>query len=102
VTVAWITVGGLAVATALIKAFGPVAFGGRDLHPVLTRVIGLFAPALLAGLVITETFSNPSGSITIDARAVGLAVAALAIWRRAPLVVVVLGAAAATALVRAL
>ena len=51
----WITVAGLAVATALIKAFGPVIFGGRKLHPRLARIIPLLAPALLAALVVTET-----------------------------------------------
>ncbi|MGI8713514.1 MAG: AzlD domain-containing protein [Solirubrobacteraceae bacterium] len=104
-TAAWITVAGLAVATAAIKAFGPLAFGGRKLHPLLGRVIPLLAPALLAALVISETFGRPgahSPSLAFDARAGGLAVAALALWRRLPLYLVVLGAAGATALLRAL
>jgi hypothetical protein len=41
-------------------------------------------------------------SISIDARLVGVVVAAIALWRRAPFVLVVLVAAAATALVRLL
>jgi branched-subunit amino acid transport protein len=99
----WITIGGLCVATALIKGFGPLAFGGRELPPVLARVIPLLAPALLTALVIAETFSGGSGhTLVVDARAGGLAVAGVAIYLRAPLVVVVLLAAAATALLRAL
>jgi len=66
-----ITVAGLAVATAAIKAFGPLVFGGRELHPLLARVIPLLAPALLAALVMTETAGGPSGSLVLDARAGG-------------------------------
>jgi hypothetical protein len=97
----WITVGGLAGATAVIKAFGPVVFGGRDLHPVLARVIPLLAPALLAALVVTETAGGHGRTLTIDARAAGLASATVALALKAPLVVVVLAAAVATAVVRA-
>ena len=99
---AWITVAGLAVATAAIKAFGPVVFGGRELPALLARVIPLLAPALLAALVITETFGGPGRSLVFDARAGGLVVAGIALWRRAPLYVVVLAAAATTALLRAI
>jgi branched-subunit amino acid transport protein len=98
----WITVAGLAVATAAIKAFGPVVFGGRELPPALARVIPMLAPALLTALVVTETVGGPGRSIVIDARLGGLAVAAVAIAMRAPLIVVVVSAAAATALLRAL
>jgi branched-subunit amino acid transport protein len=101
-TAAWVTVAALTVATAAIKAFGPVVFGGRELPPLLARVIPLLAPALLAALVITETFGGAGRSLTLDARAGGLAVAAVALWRRAPLYVVVVGAAGATAGLRAL
>jgi branched chain amino acid efflux pump len=100
--IVWITVGGLCLATAVIKAFGPLAFGGRSLPPALGRIIPLLAPALLAALVVTETFSGEHGSLVIDARAGGVAVAGFAIARRAPLAVVVLLAAAATAVLRAL
>jgi branched-subunit amino acid transport protein len=100
-TAAWVTIGGLAVATAAIKAFGPLVFGGRDLHPVLARVIPLLAPALLAALVVTQTFGSDR-ALVLDARAGGLVVAGAALWLRAPLYVVVLGAAAATAVLRAL
>jgi branched-subunit amino acid transport protein len=100
VSPAWITVAGLAVATAAIKAFGPVVFGGRELPALLARVIPLLAPALLAALVIAETFGGHGRSLVLDARAGGLIVAGIALWRRAPLYVVVVAAAAATALLR--
>jgi branched-subunit amino acid transport protein len=98
----WITIGGLCLGTAAIKAFGPLAFGGRTLPPALRRIIPLLAPALLAALVITETFSGDHRSLVLDARAGGVAVAAVAIVRRAPLPLVVLLAAGATAALRAI
>ena len=101
-TAVWITVAGLCVTTACIKAFGPVVFGGRELPRLLVRVIPLLAPALLAALVVTETFGGAGRTLVIDARLGGLLAAAVAISRRWPLAVVVLCAAAATALLRAL
>jgi branched-subunit amino acid transport protein len=98
----WITVGGLCLATAVIKALGPLTFGGRSLPPALGRIIPLLAPALLAALVITETFGGEHGSVVIDARAGGVAVAGVAIARRAPVPIVILLAAGATAALRAL
>jgi branched-subunit amino acid transport protein len=97
----WITVAGLTAATAAIKAFGPLVFGGRQLPPLLARVIPLLAPALLAALVVSETTGGHGRTIAIDARLVGLAGAGVALWRGAPLIVVVLVAAAVTALLRA-
>jgi branched-subunit amino acid transport protein len=98
----WITIAGLALTTAAIKAFGPVVFGARELPRLLARVIPMLAPALLTALVVTETVSGSGRSIVIDARSGGLVVAAVAIVLRAPLIVVVLSAAVATALLRAL
>lgn len=97
----WITVAGLAVTTAAVKASGPVVFGSRDLPPLLARVIPLLPAALLAALVVVETFGGPGKTLRIDARAVGLTAAAVALWRRVPLVVAVILAAVVTAGVRA-
>jgi branched-subunit amino acid transport protein len=101
-TAVWVTIAGLAVATAAIKATGPVALGGRELPRAVIAVISLLAPALLAALVLTETFTTREGDLTVDARAVGLAAAAGAVLLRAPLIVTILAAAAATAGARAL
>jgi branched chain amino acid efflux pump len=100
-TAAWITIAVLFVGTALSKAAGPLTVGdrvpeGRGLH--VTRLV---APAILAGLVAYETFTADDG-FAVDARAVGLGVAALAIVARAPMIVTILLAAGATALTRAL
>jgi branched-subunit amino acid transport protein len=100
-TAVWITVAGLCVATAVIKGFGPLVFGGRDLPRILARAIPLLAPALLAALVITETIGGTGRSLVIDARLGGVVVAGFAIWRRWPIAVVVLCAALTAALLRA-
>jgi branched chain amino acid efflux pump len=98
----WPTIAGLTVATFVIKAVGPVMFGGRELPPLLARIVPLLAPTLRAALVVVETFNGPGRSLTVDARAGGLAVAALALTRRVPLIVAVVIAAVTTAVIRLL
>ena len=98
----WTTIAVLCVGTIAIKASGPVSLGGRQLPQRATHVIALVAPAVLASLVAYETFANGSDGITIDARVVGLAAAAIALSLRVPIAFVVILAAAATALARAL
>jgi branched-subunit amino acid transport protein len=97
----WTTIASLSVATAAIKASGPVTLGGRALPAPLVLFISLLAPALLAALVVTQTFADGK-SLVIDARTAGIAAAALAVALRAPLVVTVVVAAVVTALLRAL
>ena len=100
-TEVWLTIAALAVATAMIKASGPVVLGGRALPPMALEVISLLAAALLAALVVTQTFAQ-DGEVTIDARIAGVAAAAGALALRRSLVVTMVSAALATALVRAL
>ena len=97
----WLTIVSLAVATAALKLVGPLLLGGRALPAEAMSIIELLASALLAALVVVETFGN-GRSLTLDARALGVAFAALALARRAPLTVAVVGAAVVTALARAL
>ena len=98
-TSVWITVAVVGAGTAAIKAIGPVALGGRPLPERFTNVVGLLAPALLAALVAVQAL-GADRSIVLDERLLGLAAAGIAIWRKAPLLVVVIVAAAVTALVR--
>lgn len=99
-TEVWITIAGLTLATMALKAAGPVILGGRELPERALAVIGLLAPALLAALVLTGTFTDEQ-ELTLDPRAAGLGCAAVAALLRAPLLVTVLVAAVATAAVRA-
>jgi hypothetical protein len=66
----------------------------------LQRAAALLPLALLAGLVVVQTFAE-GHSLVIDARAAGLAAAGVAVLRRAPFIVVVVVAAATAAVVRA-
>ena len=95
----WVIVLAVGIGTMTIKAAGPVLLGGRPLPDPVQRVVALLAPALLAALVATTAFASGS-DLVLDARAVGLAVAASALALRAPVLVVVIAAAAAAALVR--
>jgi uncharacterized membrane protein len=98
---AWVTIALLTVGTVAIKATGPVALGGRDLPPRLTGVVARLAPALLAALVVVETFGRDHAR-GIDESAAGLLAAAAALAARLPMIVAVLVAAAVTAGLRAL
>jgi branched-subunit amino acid transport protein len=100
VSEAWITIVVLAVATALIKGAGPAAVGGRELPRPAMRVIALLAPALLAALIMVETFGGEGRSLTLDARAAGLVVAAAVLATTESLIGAVISAAGATALLR--
>ncbi len=99
-TTLWITIVAVALASAAIKAAGPVLVGGRELPPRAVAVIALLAPALLAALIVTETFGEDV-DLVLDERAVGVAVAAAALALRAPMLLAIALAAVTTALVRA-
>jgi branched-subunit amino acid transport protein len=102
-TAGWITVLVLFLITVAMKAAGPLAVGGRALPERVIGVVSLIAPALLAGLVVYETLVPTDGrGIELDARLLGLTVAAVAIKLHAPLLLVVTLSALAAALSRAL
>jgi fluoride ion exporter CrcB/FEX len=67
----------------------------------MTRIAGVLTIGLLASLTTLNTFSAGQ-SLVIDARIAALATAAIALWLRAPFLVVVIAGSAAAALVRAL
>lgn len=90
----------LAVISFAFKSAGPLVLGGEQELPAWVDRLALLLPApLLAALVASSTFVD-DGQWTIDARAVGLLVAGLALWRKLPFVIVVALAAIATALTR--
>jgi branched-subunit amino acid transport protein len=100
VTALWVAIVGVALASAAIKAMGPVLVGDKELPPSANALIALLAPALLTALVVTETF-GADGHLVLDERAIGVGVAALALALRAPVLLAVALAALTTALVRA-
>ncbi len=100
-TEVWITIGLVALATAVIKSVGPVLVGGRELPGWALRVIGLLMPALLTALVLVGVLADGQ-RLVVDARLAGLATGAAALLARVPLVGALLVAVGTTALVRAL
>jgi branched-subunit amino acid transport protein len=62
-----------------------------------SRITSALPISLLAALVAVQTLVGPGGSIVIDARAVAVGVAIVALILRAPFLVVVLLAAALAA-----
>jgi branched-subunit amino acid transport protein AzlD len=98
-TTIWITVAALAVGTFASKAAGTLVLGSRELSPRTLAVTALLAPALLAGLLVYETFGGEDGFV-VDARAAGLSAAILAILAKAPMFLVIVVAALTAALVR--
>ena len=89
----------MTLGTFALKSAGPLVLGNRALPLRVQQLVDLLPAALLAALAIVSTVGD-GRAIVLDARVVGLLVAGLALWRRAPFVVVVVAASAATALVR--
>jgi hypothetical protein len=69
-------------------------------HERLQRAAAVLPLALLAALVVVQTFSH-GRSLTVDARAAGVGAAGVAVLLRAPFIVVIVVAAATAAVVRA-
>jgi branched-subunit amino acid transport protein len=99
VSTLWIAIVAVTLASAAIKAAGPILVGGRELPPRVNAVVALLAPALLAALVVTETFGE-DGHLVLNERALGVGVAAVALALRAPVLLAVALAALVTALAR--
>jgi branched-subunit amino acid transport protein len=95
----WTLVLVLAAGAYAFKVAGLVIIGSRRLPPPLERCLALVPAALISALVVMNTFST-GNELVLDARAAGVTAAAIAAWRRAPLIVVIVLGAAVTALVR--
>jgi hypothetical protein len=94
----------IAVLSASVIAFG-LKLAGFTVPPAvlerprILRVTQVLPAALLAALVVLQTFSTGT-HLVLDARAAGLGAAIVALVLRAPFIVVVVIAAATAALLR--
>ena len=95
----WIVIAVVGAATMVFKASGPVLLGQRQLPPRVSSVVEVLAPAMLAALVVTQTLGGDR-ELVLDERLLGVAAGGVAVWLRAPLVVVMIVAALVAALVR--
>ena len=84
------------------KVLGLVVIGDRVLPPVLDRCLTLIPPALIAAIVVSDTFTVAQHTLGIDRpRVAAVGVAELLAWRRTPFAVIIVVAAATAALMRA-
>lgn len=111
----WTTIGLLAAGAYLFKALGFLVLGPLSLRGQIEgeesqqavagraglaiRVGQLLPAALLAALVVSQTVTSGT-DLVVDARLAGVTAGAVAVWRRAPFWLVLVIAAATTALIR--
>ena len=95
----WLVIAVVGAVTILFKASGPVLLGGRALPPRVTSVVDVLAPAMLAALVVTQAVGGDR-ELVFDERLAGVVVGGVAVWLRAPLLVVMVVAAATAAAIR--
>jgi len=96
----WALVLALAGAAYAFKVSGLVLIGGRSLPAVVERCLVLVPAALISALIVKDTLST-GDELVIDARLPGVLAAVVAARFRAPLIVVIVVGAGATALARA-
>ncbi|MFD6550728.1 AzlD domain-containing protein [Streptomyces sp. NPDC058398] len=97
----WIAIGVTAVGCYAVKLIGLLIPAGVLERPLVQRLAALLPVALLAALTAQQTFAD-GRVLVLDAKAAGLAAAAVALILRAPFLVVVAAAVVVTAAVRAL
>ncbi|MCQ4082930.1 AzlD domain-containing protein [Streptomyces sp. RB6PN25] len=96
----WIAIVVTAVGAYAVKLLGLSVPAGVLERPLVKRLAALVPIALLVALTVQETFGGTGRALVVDARAVGLAAATVAVVLRAPFLVVVGAAVVVTALVR--
>jgi len=97
---AWIAVLTASAAAYAVKVAGYTVPPRFLEQPRVLGVTEMLPAALLASLVVLQTFST-GPHLALDARAAGLGVAVVALLLRAPFIVVVIVAAVSAALLRA-
>lgn len=99
--ITWAVVGALTVGVYGQRVIGAVLVDTRKVSAKWQTVLAAVPMAVIVAVVALQTVTA-NGTLAIDARLAGVTAAALCAWRRLPMVVTVVAAAATTALVRAL
>ncbi|MFK4146782.1 AzlD domain-containing protein [Streptomyces sp. NPDC004065] len=97
----WIAVALTALGCYAVKLAGLLVPAGALERPLVKRLAALLPVALLAALTAQQTFAH-GHALELNARAAGLAAAAVALLLRAPFLLVVGAAVLVTAGVRAM
>jgi len=96
----WIAIVGASLIAFALKFAGYTVPPSFLEKPRVSHITTLLPAALLAALVVMQTFTTGS-QLVLDARAAGLVAAAIALVLRAPFIVVVIAAAGTAAALRA-
>ncbi len=96
----WTAIAATAAGAYAVKLLGLSVPAAALERPAVRRLAALLPVALLAGLTALQTFGGGGRTLLLDARAAGLAAAAVALVLRAPFLVVVGVAVLVTAGVR--
>lgn len=98
----WLALLVFSVGNVITRAVGMFALGGRvGPNARGTKLVALIPISVVAAVFFVQTLTSRD-QIVFDARILGVAAASVAVWRKAPMVVVVLVAAGVTAGARAL
>ena len=95
----WWVIFGLAAGAYALKAFGLLGLSRIELTGPLADLVRLLPAAMFAGLVMQRTLTGAAAEV-IATRSIGVAAGALAVWAKAPLLVVILVSAGVTAVAR--
>jgi uncharacterized membrane protein len=96
----WALVSATIVGCYLLKLAGYLVPARVLDHPRTRRLVELVPVALLAALVVVEALANGRHLDVNGPRLAGFAVAAVAVWRKAPFLIVVILAALTAAVLR--
>ena len=96
----WILVLATVVGCYLLKLVGYLVPERVLAHGPTRRAVELLPVALLAALVVVEAIANGRHYDLDGPRLAGLAVGAVAVWRKAPFLVIVVAAAVTAAVLR--
>lgn len=97
----------VAILALVIAVWGQRLLGGFVVGPMLgrrpatARIVGLLPAAVVMAVVVQLSVAD-GRSLVADERLLGMGVAALLVWRRAPFLAVVVAAALTTAGLRAI
>jgi branched-subunit amino acid transport protein len=92
----WPAILALAAGVYAMKALGPLVMRRRELPERWRSLTALVAVPMLAALVVVQTATDGSRFVA-DARLPAVAVAVVAVWRRAPFALTVVLAGATSA-----
>ena len=96
----WWIIGAMAAGAYVFKFTGLVALSKVELKGPFAQVVRFLPAALFASIIVQQTISTGSASV-VASRAIGVAAGGIAVWRKAPLMVVIVVGAGVAAAIRA-